>query len=96
MPPHYELRTRPDGLHDIDLPPAIDSAAVNAWALNSIDNHRRPIAAATDAVAVQASLAGYASRFDDAFVVDVANVLLWFSGKDLFAGNCGLAQSPWA
>ncbi len=22
MPPHYELRTRPDGLHDIDLPTA--------------------------------------------------------------------------
>ncbi len=36
--------------------------------------------------AVETSLANYVAKFDDAFVADVANVLLWFSGKDLFAG----------
>ena len=65
------------------------AAAVNLWALNSIEDHRRPMAAATDPAAVQASLAAFAARFDDAFVADVAKVLLWFSGKDMLAGMAG-------
>ena len=89
LPPNYELRTRPDGLNEIDLPQTLDSAAVNAWASNSIEDHRRPMADATDAAAVQASLAAFAAQFDDAFVADVAKVLLWFSGKDMLAGLAG-------
>ena len=86
LPPHYELRTRPDGLNEIALPLALDSAAVNAWASNSIETHREHTIAKTDPPAVQASLDGFAARFDDAFVADVANILLWFSGKDILAG----------
>jgi hypothetical protein len=86
LPPHYELKTRPDGLNDIDLPPALEPVAVNAWASESIEGHRMPMVATTDPGAVRASLAVFAARFDDAFVADVAKVLLWFSGKDLMAG----------
>jgi hypothetical protein len=89
LPPHYELRTRPD-LNEIALPSALDPAAVNAWALTSIGDHRSRIAAATDPSALQASLDGFAARFDDAFVADVASILLWFSGKDIMA-----AMSDW-
>src|SRR6185503_12131059 len=31
LPPHYELKTRPDGLNDIDLPVDLNYATVNAW-----------------------------------------------------------------
>jgi len=86
LPPHYELRTRPDGLNEIDLPVALDSAVVNAWALNSIANHRAPMEAATDPATVEASLDAFAARFNDAFVADTGKVLVWFSGKDLLAG----------
>lgn len=86
LPPNYELRTRPQGLNDIDLPEALDSAAVNAWASNSVESHRGRIVAATDHVVVEASLAAFAARFHDAFVADLSNVLLWFSGKDILAG----------
>ncbi len=86
LPPHYELKTRPDELNEIALPLALDPAAVNAWALNSIKDHRIRITATTDPPAVQRSLDDFTSRFDDAFVADVANVLLWFSGKDILAG----------
>jgi hypothetical protein len=85
LPPHHELRTRPDGLNEIGLPPALDAAAVNAWASQSIDDHRAPMAAATDHAAVQASLQALAARFDDAFIADTGNILVWFSGKDLLA-----------
>jgi hypothetical protein len=86
LPPHYELKTRPDRLNDFDLPSALDSAAVSAWASNSIENHRKLIVAATDPPVVQKSFDAFVARFDDAFVADVANVLLWFSGKDILAG----------
>jgi len=87
LPPHYELRTRPDGLNEIDLPPALDAATVNAWASQSIAEYQAPMAAATDPAAVQASLHALAARFDDAFIADTANVLIWFSGKDLLAAS---------
>jgi hypothetical protein len=86
LPPHYELKTRPDGLNEIDLPPALDAAAVNAWASGNIENHRRKIVATTDPAAVQDSLEVLAARFNDVFVDDVATVLVWFSGKDILAG----------
>ncbi len=86
LPPHYELRTRPDGLNEIDLPPALDLAAVAAWASKSIEDHRGPIVAATAPDSVRASLGTFAARFDDVFIADVASVLLWFPGKDLLAG----------
>ncbi len=38
LPPHYELRTRPEGLNEIGLPPALDAATVNAWASSSIES----------------------------------------------------------
>jgi hypothetical protein len=79
-------KTRPDGLNEIDLPPALDPAPVHAWAANNIEHHRRRIAAATDLPVVEASIEGFSARFDDAFVADVPSVLLWFSGKDLLAG----------
>src|SRR5258707_15438301 len=83
LPPNYDLRTRPDGLNEIDLPPALDCAAVNSWALKSIADHRTPMAIATDPAAVQASLDSFSTRFNDAFVADTGKVLVWFSGKDL-------------
>jgi hypothetical protein len=86
LPPHYELKTRPAGLNDIGVPAALESAAVNAWALNTIEDHRRPMVAATDTTSVEASLADFAGRFNEAFIADLSGVLLWFSGKDMLAG----------
>ena len=71
LPPHYELSTRPDGLNEIDLPPALDAAAVNAWASNNVETHRVPIVTATDPANVQASFDTFDAQFDDAFVADV-------------------------
>jgi len=86
LPPHYELRTRPDGLNEIELPPTLDATSVNAWASQSIAGHREPMTVATDPAAVQASLGVFSTRFDDVFLADTVRVLVWFSGKDLLAG----------
>ncbi|MBF0475592.1 MAG: hypothetical protein HQK59_07095 [Deltaproteobacteria bacterium] len=86
LPPHYELETRPAVLNEIALPPALDSAAVNAWASNNIETHRSCLAGVTDPPLAHRSFETFAARFDEAFVADVSNVLLWFSGKDILAG----------
>lgn len=56
------------------------------WASQIIENHRGPMTAATDPGEVQATLDKYAARFDDAFVQNVTEALIWFSGKDMLAG----------
>ena len=86
LPPQYELRTRPEGLNEIELPPALEAATVNNWAFQSIADHRARIAAATEPTTIQESLDALTARFDDAFIDDTARVLIWFSGKDLLAG----------
>lgn len=95
LPPHYELNTRPDLLRkkEIALPAAIDADAVGAWAHNCIGIHRDRIAAVTGPDSVRVSLDGFVRRFDDAFCADTANVLLWFSGKDLLAAMAGWLAS---
>lgn len=86
LPPHYELRTRPDNLNEFALPLELELSAVNEWALNNIETHRQRITTETDPSSVQRSFDAFVARFDDAFVHDVTNVLIWFSGKDILAG----------
>ena len=86
LPPSYELQTRPDDLNEIDLPRYLDSMAVGEWASNSIEIHRNRIAAIADPKVVQESFDTYVDRFNDSFMTDTANILLWFSGKDILAG----------
>jgi hypothetical protein len=86
LPPHYELQTRPDGLNDIALPPELNPEWINAWASSSIEAHRSRIVDQTEAPRVLRSLKYFSDRFDEGFIADVANVLIWFSGKDLLAG----------
>jgi hypothetical protein len=73
-------------LNEIALPLALDIEAVNEWASSTIKAHRDRIAAKADPPVVQESFNAFVARFDDHFVSDMANVLLWFSGKHILAG----------
>ncbi|MEI6758345.1 MAG: hypothetical protein WCK85_10865 [Chlorobium sp.] len=88
LPPAYKLKTRPENLKnkDIALPANADFRAFSTWAFDSIAAHRDRIADATDAKTVNKLLGDFIARFDDEFVTDVSNVLIWFSGKDIMAG----------
>jgi hypothetical protein len=86
LPPHYELKTRPEGLNEIAVPSALDALTVSDWASESIQSHRHTIDVCTDPDTMLTDLDLFISRFDDAFVGDVEKILLWFSGKDLLAG----------
>ena len=86
LPPHYALQTRPDDLNEIALPKELGYESVSNWALRSIEDHRNRIADATQPSRIQESIRDFDSRFDDRFVSDTNNILLWFSGKDILAG----------
>lgn len=93
LPPHYDLKTRPAGLNDIDLPADLGDAATQTWASTSVESHRLPITAATDPETVRASFDQFVVRFDEAFISNLSNVLLCFSGKDLLAAMRGWLNS---
>lgn len=86
LPPHYELRTRPDDLNEIDLPPALDSASVNAWALANISQFSERFTSKIQPDEIRELWEKHNRLFDPAFLADIDRVLIWFSGKDLFAG----------
>lgn len=86
LPPHYKMKTRPDDLNEIALPAKLDPVAITTWASSAIETHRNRIDAATDPNHVKASLQNLMACFDDAFIANISNVLLWFSGKDILAG----------
>ena len=86
LPPQYALRTRPENLNEIALPMKLDNRTVNDWVSNRIGTHRTRIADSTTPQRVQKTFDDLITRFDDTFVSDTTNVLLWFSGKDILAG----------
>ncbi len=92
LPPHYELRTRPDDVtdHEYRLPAALDLAASRDWALKTAAAHGASIAGALAAEAVAKTCDDFAARFTDGFCRSLGDVLVWFSGKDLIAG-----LGPW-
>jgi hypothetical protein len=70
----------------IALPMGIDPEAASSWASTTIETHRNRIDKAADPSEVIKSFDAFVAHFDDDFVADVSNVLLWFSGKDILAG----------
>lgn len=86
LPPHYELETRPANLNEIALPSELGVEAAERWALSGIEAHRNRIVAETDPQIVQTSFQELSVRFNGGFINDPAQVLLWFSGKDILAG----------
>ncbi len=85
LPPNHDLNTKPKS-GDFALPASLDITAVRDWAVSNIEAHQSRIEASMNPVAVQAALDSFFARFDDTFIADLTNILLWFSGKDLLAG----------
>jgi hypothetical protein len=86
LPPLREMPTRPGGLNELELPPDLDEASVRAWAENSIAAFRAPLVAVSDPAAVGLSFRQFQNRFNSAFLAQVNQILVYFSGKDLLAG----------
>lgn len=86
LPPNHELKTRPAGLNEIGLPLGLSQEAISAWATQQISDFAGRLADQVQAGVLQNLKSTFHRRFDEAFLSDVKQVLLWFSGKDLLAG----------
>jgi len=89
LPPAYELETRPEGLNEIALPAALGIEDVQRWAMETLRTHRERIEKTTNSPIVQQHFDSFVERFNEKFMADPANALLWFSGKDILAGMTG-------
>jgi hypothetical protein len=92
LPPHYDLRTRPDEANDRDffLPSDLGEEPIGDWVRQHIAAFFRRVQNSLGPDAVERSLADYAGRISEERLRSPADVLLWCSGKDLFA-----ALAPW-
>jgi len=79
-------RNRPRALTgEFALPGDLSEAGCLSWATRHVADCRKELSDALDDDELASAFEAHKSRFDDAFLDSVANVLLWFSGKDLFA-----------
>lgn len=87
LPPNYELRTRPEEVGDNDyrLPKELSAQGTAAWAMQVTADFCQRASDRLAAGRIQTSLHSFQARFCEKFCSDPNQVLLWFSGKDLFA-----------
>ncbi|MBI1904242.1 MAG: hypothetical protein HYS13_24365 [Planctomycetia bacterium] len=85
LPPNYELETRPPeiGKSEFRLPDELTEAAMFDWAQRHIHSFADRVNKALGKDSIENSLKRLANLLTDAFLGDVANALLWCSGKDL-------------
>lgn len=88
LPPNYELDTRPASLKkkELALPPALDAATVHAWTTGTVSHFKAHLGSKLHPDRVEELLRAYEARFNEGFLTDIHQVLIWFSGKDLLAG----------
>jgi len=85
LPPHHDLKTQPDGLKEIAVPDDLSETASLAWARRQITDFKQQIDVKLGDESVGASIEKYRALLTDEFLSKSDQVLLWCSGKDLFA-----------
>ena len=92
LPPHYDLRTKPEELEGCDfrLPALLAEKDVADWARGQIRGFFEHVKDALDSNVVESELKKRSEVITESFLDDVNNVLLWCSGKDILA-----ALGPW-
>lgn len=86
LPPYYQLETRPPGLNELQLPAATDENASRRWCTNSIGEFSDRVNAALAAESAEENLTSRADQLSEELLSESDAVLVWCSGKDLFAG----------
>ena len=85
LPPQYELETRPADFNELQIPEATDEPASRDWCLNSIRKFATTVEESTSSETIVENFEQRAEKLSDEFFSDATQVLVWCSGKDLFA-----------
>jgi len=92
LPPKQELYTRPIDILDkpIAIPDDCSGDATETWLINTTTAFSKQVSNTLTEEAVKQAYWHYLNRFDKSFCLDITQVLVWFSGKDILA-----ALEPW-
>jgi hypothetical protein len=90
LPPHYELRTRPVDDPEFYLPDDLTLETVVTWTKDHLGAYLARIEGSLGAAVVERALGARISLLSEERFSDVAQVLVWCSGKDLLA-----SLGPW-
>ncbi len=85
LPPNYHLNTKPDGVDELRLPADLTEAVSLQWCKNAINAFRDKIDPHLNVVAIDAEIERRRTTFKTESLSSCEHVLLWCSGKDLFA-----------
>jgi hypothetical protein len=91
LPPAKKFPSKPTecARHEFRLPADLTSAGTATWAQTQAATFLADVQTTLPA-ALSTAMTAHSARFTDAFLGDVANVLVWCSGKDLLA-----SLMPW-
>lgn len=85
LPPNYELNTKPGGIDEMRLPSDLSEAVSLQWCKDAIRAFRDKIDPHLDVNSIDAEIERRRSTFQAESLKSCEYVLLWCSGKDLFA-----------
>ena len=85
LPPNYDLNTKPDGIDEMRLPADLTEAVSLQWCKDAISAFRDKIYPHLDVNAIDAEIERRRSAFQVESLKSYEYILLWCSGKDLFA-----------
>jgi len=85
LPPQYELETRPSDLNELEIPEATDEQASRNWCLNSIREFATRVEQSASSETITESFELRNEWLSEECLSDAIQVLVWCSGKDLFA-----------
>lgn len=85
LPPNYELNTKPNGVDELRLPADLTETASLKWCKDAIEAFRNKIEPHLSVVAIDAEIERRSETFRRESLKNFTHVLVWCSGKDLFA-----------
>lgn len=92
LPPSFKFQTLPDEIPDdsLRLPADLSPEAVSSWARDHASRFRDRLCPQLDPAAIQRVIDQRRARLSDEVLGSSAEILVWFSGKDLMS-----ALGPW-
>lgn len=85
LPRPYDLQTRDEEQPEFWLPRVLNQNDAAAWCRNKVNQYRTGVEKELEESTVDAVFARRCQQFSEEFCTDPSKILVWYSGKDLFA-----------
>lgn len=94
LPRPFKLQTSASGRKEFALPASRSRTDVETWCIQTVNSFRTAVEHALSAPAVTEAFGERCQQFSEDFCRDYRQILVWFSGKDLFTAVKQLPELP--